>query len=319
MNHLDAIGAHLLLLGILLALTGLPSSGALAQAPARFSLEWVAPAGCPDREAVLAEAELLLTSTVEGHPRLPLVAQGSVERENGLWQLELAIGADPGSGRRVLRDESCLRLAQAAALSLALALEVAAMAPAAPVETAAAPPPAPAPADSPRTPPRFLVRALVGGDFGTLRAPSPGPGLALGVFLGRTRIEAVGNYWLAQDEGGAEDQLISGGVHVCTALAEAPELGACVGLDGGRLQGRGFDSRTDAQARTIHAAWMAAIAGAAIGWELVSWFALRAELDIGVTLVSPAFGASEGAATYGGLVGPAPVFGRVAGGLEARF
>ena len=157
-------------------------------------------------------------------------------------------------------------------------------------------------------PPRFLIRALVGGDLGSLRAPSPGPGLALGLFLGRGRLEVVGNYWFAQSSQQIQDQLIAGGLHGCMAITEGPELGICAGLDAGRMEGRALDTG----AKTVHA-WLAFLAGAALGIQRTDWLALRVEAAVGLTMVTPTFGAgSDG-------VRAAPVFGRLVGGVEAQL
>jgi hypothetical protein len=250
---------------------------------------------------VLAEAVQLLALAAPARALSPLSARAVIAQDGALWKLHLEIASGEGPGTRDLQDESCARLGQVAALALALAAE-SAPAPASP--TRPAPPPQ-------STSPRFLVRALIGGDLGTLRAASPGPGLALGVLLGRTRVEAVANYWLPESGGGIEDRLFSGGVHACLALLDAPEVGVCAGVEGGAMKGRGELGSAPA----VTSGWLAMLAGAALGWELTHWLAVRAEIGLGMTLAGPTFDAGDGSARGG----PAPLFGRFVLGVEARL
>ena len=273
---------------------------AAASAPARapIELEWSAPQGCPDRAAVLAEAQQLLGASAGAAQPARLAARGTVSQESGRFRLHLEITTTSGTGARDLEDESCVHLAQVTALSLALAQQAA----------AAAPEPRPLRRDPPREPPRFLIRAMLGGDLGSLREPSPGPGLAIGVFIGRARIEAVGNYWLPEATASVQDQLISGGLHGCMAITDSPELGVCVGAEGGRIQGR----RVETNALMVRG-WMAILAGAALGLTLTDWLALRLEASLGLTLVAPTFDTPNGGARA------AAVFGRLAAGVEVQL
>ncbi len=261
-----------------------------AQAPEAPELEWSAPSGCPNRAAILAEVRQLLGPDVKSWPVRP--AQGVLSREAAGWSLHLEIASSEGVGTRDLRDESCLRLAQAAALALALSVEPPAAAPALTAEPA------------PLAAPFFLVRAILGGDLGSLRAPSPGPGLAVGVSFGRSRLEAVAHYWFAESAEGVRDQLASGGLHGCLALSQMPELAFCAAVEGGRMQEEDGDGR-----RKVNA-WLAVLAGGAVGVELSRWLSLRLEAGLGSTLIAPAFDAVNARSV--------PVFGRVAFGVEAH-
>jgi hypothetical protein len=275
-----------------------PSAVRAQAAPEPVALEWTAPVGCPDRSAVLAETGQLLSKLAEAPGREPLKARGRVERRGALWKLRLEIESKDGPGARDFEDESCLRLSQVAALALALA-----------VDSSAAPAPAARPVEPvTKAARRFFVRVQLGGDLGSLRAPSPGPGLAVGVLLGRARVEAVGNYWLPQQGNGIEDQLIEGGLRACVALVETPEIGACMGLEGGQLKGHSL-----VDGKSLLAPWLAILVGAAVGWSFTDWLALRMEAGLGLTLLSPTFDfAHQGARS-------AAVFGRLVAGIEYHF
>jgi len=264
-----------------------------------IDLEWTAPAQCPDRAFVLAETQALLGKVAPAAPGRRLTARGALLKDGELWRLHLVVDGGEGPAERDLADESCSRLAQAASLVLGLWL-------ASPPVPAAAPP-----TRREEIPPRrFFARAVLGGDLGTLRAPSPGPGVAVGALLGRTRLEAVASYWFPQTAQGAEDRLWSTGIHSCTGLVTLPELEACAGVEGGRMEGRGFKG----DASVVHAPWLGLVAGAALGWPIEEWLVLRVEILVGLTLVSPTFDLVDGT-----VRGPAPVFGRLATGLELRF
>ena len=262
--------------------------------PSPLVLEWNAPEGCPERAVVLAQAQQFLAMSVPSRPRPALHARATVAQDGVLWKLHLEMASAEGPATRDFQDESCARLGQVAALALALVAESA---------REPQPPPAPPPKlASPAPSHRFLVRALIGGDLGSLRAPSPGPGLAIGIFLGRARVEAVANYWLPESGGGIQDQLVSAGLHACVSIVDAPDFGVCAGLEGGPMRGQ-----TSAPGSTWSTSgWFATLVGAGLGFELTSWLAVRAEI---------ALGAGDGV-TRGG---PAPVFGRFVLGVEARF
>lgn len=277
------------------------SGTALAQAPHPFELEWSAPASCPERRAVLDEAERLLAMSPGAGGAAAVQARAVLSQQGAVWALDLEILSAVGPGRRRFQDGSCERLAHVAALALALAVGPPTPPPPKTLESRA-PPGAPAP-------PRYLVRAILGGDFGSLRAPGPGPGVAFGVFLGRARVEAALAYWTAQPAAGPRDQLLSGGLRACTELVEHPELDLCLGAELGRLRA-GASGGGGATA----GAWLALLAGPALGFELTPWLAARLEIHLGAALLRPAL---DGAAPEG--QGASSNFARVCAGLEARF
>ena len=125
-----------------------PSSGPIA-------LTWSAPAGCPDKAAVLARIERLLGGPPQGSDRR-LDARAEVEEIPRGFRLEIDLATGDFESKRVLQGALCESVADAAALVIALAFDPDAVAAqearqadstaAAPTDTAS-PPPAP-PTDS---------------------------------------------------------------------------------------------------------------------------------------------------------------------------
>jgi hypothetical protein len=207
----------------------LVSASAHAQRGSRFSLEWTAPAGCPDGDRVRQHAEALLGGPIEPRLSRPLGARGTVTRTGDSFALDLATIDGELRGERHLAAPTCQELAAAAALIVALAVDPKAVAargnateseggattPAAPPESATAsnpPPPAanaaPVPTSpvatnrAPRTAPGPGIRvmgfteAALAGDVGTLPGPSIGPSLSGGVGLGRFRVRLGASYFV---------------------------------------------------------------------------------------------------------------------------
>jgi len=246
----------------------------------------------------MAELERLISTTASSGTLVR--SRGSVLPDGEQWTLHLEIDSGAGTGVRDLRDASCSRLAQVAALSLALAVESGAAVPA-PLRAAPR-------MQAPLEPPRWLIRAFLAGDLGSLEAPGPGSGLVVGLFLGRTRLELSAAYWLPQTSSGLRYELASAGLHACQPLIEEPEIGLCAGVEGGRMQ-----VRLAATGTSLVHGWLGLTGGAALGWSFTSWLALRLEIGIGVTLLAPEVGTlAEGH-------GPSSLFGRAALGLEVLF
>lgn len=283
-----------------LAGMALAFGAASARGAEAVGLDWSAPEGCPDRASVLATLERLSAGASPG--RVPVRAKGAISREAEGFRLRLEVDSGDDSGVRELEDASCDRLGQVAALALALALQTSAQA------SAKAPQPD-LPPREPEEPRKWLLRAFLAGDVGTLRAPSPGPGLAAGLFLGRSRVELSAAWWFAQTVAGLEYQLVAAGLHACHPVTDAPEIALCAGLEGGRMQVRFVDSG----ALVVHG-WMGLTAGAALGWSFTTWLALRLEAGLGMTLVGPQIDPGDDNSR-----GPSPVFGRARLGLEVRL
>ena len=88
-----------------------------------LDLSWEAPSGCPDKSAVLARVERLVSRRLMATATPSLVALVEVKtRREGDWSLFLGLGHDGTLGTKTLQGQSCEELADAAALFLSLAL-----------------------------------------------------------------------------------------------------------------------------------------------------------------------------------------------------
>lgn len=94
----------------------------LLLAPAEgLRLDWQAPAGCPDGEALRARVVDLVGA--EATRQTSLGARARVKGRAGRWTLELALEREGGEDRRTLSDPDCRALSEAAALVLAVAID----------------------------------------------------------------------------------------------------------------------------------------------------------------------------------------------------
>jgi hypothetical protein len=240
------------------AVEPLPSPVQLAQneapiTPAMASpvgLDWTAPEGCPDREAVLAEVlKLAGAKAASAHH---LKARATIQPAEGTtWSLSLLTEIDGVTGERTLSSVSCQSLSDAAALMLALILnpEVAIQKP----PTAAAEEPAPsaatiAHADHRRPWPRpaWLVGAHGGMQVGVLEDLSPSIALSFWVRLGRLAMRLIPSFTPPQSiyaEPGLGGRLwtLGGAAYGCWATPLTwPVLTPCLGFEVTWLQGRGL-------------------------------------------------------------------------------
>ncbi len=110
-----------------------------------LSVQWDAPAGCPDGAVVRARVVRLVGE--EAARKARLTARAAVRAEGGRWALELELAGETGAGKRSLSAGRCEELAGAAALVIAIAVDPRAVLAGAEVG-------GPAPADAGRAPPR---------------------------------------------------------------------------------------------------------------------------------------------------------------------
>jgi hypothetical protein len=114
-----------------------PSSSAVAQ----VSLEWDAPAGCPTRDAVVAQVTRLLAGSTVARSAAPVSARATVRTLEAGFVLELSTDVSGVHGERTLQAPSCAELAAASAVIVALLVdpEVVSATPAAPPASGGAP------------------------------------------------------------------------------------------------------------------------------------------------------------------------------------
>jgi hypothetical protein len=311
------------------------SSRAAAADP--VDLVWNAPAGCPSRDAVLAEVGRILG----GPSSRRMGARADVtEVSASHFSLHLTTDLEGAQGERTLDADSCASLAQAAALILAWTLDptrartaVAAPSapPAAPSAPSPPPPPSPPPSPGPSEPFAVVVAASGAADVNTLPSLAGGVEATLGALLGPVRVEVSGTDWATQGaskpvQGGATDQTT---LHVLDAtlrgcfrgrLGERFELDPCLGGGFVYASSVGVASSTF-QAFEKSGIWAALRGDVIAAWRLIGPLALRASLGVGVPLSPPAFVALPVDPSQSPVIlhQPASFFGRAAVGVEARF
>jgi hypothetical protein len=121
-----------------------------AIATTNLTLEWEAPPGCPDKNAVLVRAARLLGA---GVPETPLLARGKIVKHGQRYALELSTELGETRGFRRIEAAKCEDLAQPAALLVALAIDPEALARSATTSVAVASLPPVEEVHEPTTPP----------------------------------------------------------------------------------------------------------------------------------------------------------------------
>lgn len=199
-----------------------------------FSLEWSAPAGCPDVVWVRAHTEALLGAPAASLARRSLEVRGVVARIGGHVELSLSTVDDGIHGERTIAGDTCEEVSAAGALVIALAVDPKAVADNAPASIAAfellsSPPPAApsvqlpspapartpaivAPAPTPQAAPRpqddsaprtggqgqthGVIGAHAAADVGSLPKLAPGLGVNAGFQTERVTVRLSATYFL---------------------------------------------------------------------------------------------------------------------------
>lgn len=297
---------------------------AAASAPpetAALSLVWSAPAGCPDRDAVLAD----IAGLMEPDARLDAVAvNATVTRASSEFRLELRMQTEHGELSRSLTADTCATLARATALHVVLAAGDAPDAPPAPVaEAAPAPAPRPPPPPLPAKPTSTLRGAVsIGGavGYGALPVVTPEVMFGLGLLGKRFRVDLGVAYVVPRQIRSRDESSVSALVQTTYAsLRGCPRFGPpkldvlpCVAIEAGaiRVQGHGV-----VDSRTVRAPWLAVALGPGIAWSPVPLVALWTRAELVVPWLYPRFEV-EG---LGLMTRIRPVHGRFALGVELRF
>ncbi len=284
------------------ALLAWGASASERRAPARtWRLEWSAPSGCPDREAVRARVDDLVGDAEGRSPGL--VVRGRVKQGRPHWTLDLELDDGDVRSSRRMEATACPTLVDVAALVVAIELDavqagVATQGPAprpAIPDVIEGPPVRPTtrgglgPADlrpqpRPDTAPRRRGPGLGGGlHVGVGAGALPGVGPVLGgsmtVAWPRLRLTAMADSWSRQtirypdDTAGASLGLTAGGLRVCPVLHPGPvEVPLCAGGWVGALRGEGQGVGTP---RVVTDAWAAVELEPGIAWAPIPAAALR--------------------------------------------
>jgi hypothetical protein len=221
----------------------------LSAVPRGLELRWSAPAGCPDEQQVLATVDQLIGSRESLDP---LRAEAAVEERDGRFHLTLSWRTEGARDVRRVDGDTCLELAQAAALIVALAADPHGKlarqgaddanagtqpartpdVPSAPERKEVAEPPAsgaatPSPARPSERPARndvsrltFSARATGAVELGSLPGPSPGGAVGAELTLGSAALALEALTFLPVEERVAG----GGGLFWLSALSLRPCL-----------------------------------------------------------------------------------------------
>jgi hypothetical protein len=318
---------------VLVAIVAPGDAHAQAAGADPFSLEWNAPAGCPDGPAVSASVRELLRARPTAEPRSPLHARASVVHDAGAWTLRVSTAEDDAARERVVSGADCGELADAAAVIVALAVDPSLHdRPAPPVSLPASRPPGPAalaadaPAPPPASPPttpdaRVAVSGAVLGalDAAALPAPAPGLGVEVGVAFGRLGLAAQGAWFPSQranvegSTGGGEVSLLLAGALVRYRLIRAPlELDLSLAFEAGSMHAEAVDVALPSDGRAL---WLAPGAGLRAGWPITPNLAAQ----LGATVLVPVSRERFVVTGLGDVHGPPAVTVRGTLGIEARI
>ena len=296
-----------------------------------LDLEWIAPPGCPAREAVLDDVARILGPKKTEAPLDRVAARAVLFRgDDARWHVVLTVSGE-GAGERTLEASSCEEVTNAAALVLALRVDPTSFAPEMPLPSpaaiASALPPAP---DQPLEPDStardgILVGAAVAGGVGALPSADLGIEATATLKRGRLRLEPLLGTSLVQHADaagptleGAALRLARGGVRGCYAAIDLRlMLSGCVTGEVDWLWANGYGATTP---ENVNAGEIALGAGALATWRLTRSVVLRAQFAGLVAVSPPSFVIDD---TAGNVISqvyrPAVLMGRAALGAEVPF
>jgi hypothetical protein len=218
--------------------------------PSSIDLDFSAPAGCPDGDAVRSEVLRLTGDAAQGSHHLK--ARASILPATGTgFILSLATEFDGVAGERTLAGLSCESLTDAAALMLALLLNPdLALGQAPPAVDRQAPPEVTTAASTNdrRSGRRWRVGAHGGIQTGVVKDLSSSFALSLGIALGRLSLRLMPGMTPPQNIYVDAERGIGGRLWLVTAAAQACwdaavgwlAVSPCLGVDVTRLQGHGL-------------------------------------------------------------------------------
>jgi hypothetical protein len=269
-------------------------------------VRWIAPAECPTEAEVRAEARAIQGGAT---PAGQVDARAVVTSSGSRWHVDLTVVAEHGSGERSFDASSCRELANAVALIVALRAD-STQPPLSEKRTSAKPQEEPT-----ATPPSGLLGAerptqvpprggdgprlsiATGGvlDVGLLPRPGAGGTVAVGVLLGRARIEAHASLLASQrardparQAQGVDVEALGAGARGCFALlpTEGVTVAPCLGVGVERLASTGFGGDSTFARES---AWLSAEAGGLGTWAIGRFFALRAGAGLVLPTARPKF------------------------------
>ena len=255
-------------------------------------LVWNAPAGCPSRDAVLAEVRRALTGS---RPR-PAAARADVTILTAVrWSVHLVTNVNGAQGERAFEADSCAALASAAALIVAWTIDpLRARAPAAGAPTKVTSKESTAATSRPaRSRSGFsgLVAIAAQGDLGTLPSAAPAAEATAGATFGHLRAEVSGSAWAGQDVKGSATEgthlhLFDGTLRGCWRglIGQSVEIDPCLGAGIVHASSEGFGESTPYRSDGW---WWMARGDLLTTWALVGPVSLRVMVGVVVPLARP--------------------------------
>ncbi len=320
MTVLDA--ARRLGLALWLASGLLPRSVSAAPPSEPLQLAWRAPAGCPDREAALAQLRILLHGDYSGPRAEARVVIAAAGAGGFVVTTQTRLGAFQSERR--FAGVTCEALARATTLIIAMTLDPVGAAGAAVTPPAASRPEPTRLLPRPRVlPGRELELALgarVTGDAGSLPLPTLGVGVAFDARYRRLLAEISMTLFLSRrvtreptPGAGGVIGLRTAAARWCFApLSSLSSWYACLGSELGVTDGQGVGIRHPQRSSDV---WIAAFAGAALRRRIGGPLHVWTNMDFAVPLRIPSY-AIEG---YGEVDRPWTVVTRGALGVDVTF
>jgi hypothetical protein len=308
-----------------LAALAMSTVGARASAERPYTLEWVAPATCPDAALVESRIDALIR-TPESIDEGLLQVRMSAEQRDGDWHLQVVLHGHDFVGERVLVGADCTEVAEAAALVVGIALDPeggwsdASLVPEPEVEpepevpepepagsTRSQDPAEPAAGSRSDTQPepmqrdedasrlRWRIRAAGGLGLGAVPRPAGVARVAFGPMgrfwaaeLGATAWPLTSAQAADRDDIGGRLSLWSVDVRACGVLPGARlELAGCVAALVGAMHGVGIGDLEVRHRRT--SPWVAIVPGASLRVRLATRWWLHAEAELVTVVAKPEF------------------------------
>jgi hypothetical protein len=292
------------------------------------TMEWSAPAGCPDASQVRAAVAAMLDRSSRSGAPMQMIARGAVTEADRGFVLRLQVEADGASETKTIEADTCAPLADAYAVIVAFTIDPGARSREEPSEAPGAPlgvsPLNAQQALAGRSAHgvRGIAGPLVAAGAGLLPFPAVGVGARIGIESGLWW-ELAGTYWperpasVAVDSAttvGARVSLVSIEPDVCLPAVRAI-VAVCVGGDVGVMPAAGTGMARPGSGTSW---WLAPTAAIAASVPVARVLNLRFRLAVGVPLLRPSFVAENvGPAGAVQVFQPAAVFGTL--GVEAAF
>lgn len=322
----------------------------------RVSIDWRAPADCPDRAALEAAIRRDLAGSQATAQHLGADAAVELDR-SGIWRAVVTLQNGASKSVRRLEARSCDELVQASSLIVAMVIDpdvaVANRQTMASRDESGAPAPSDARAASsvvaatnePKTAPEGVtskpagrvsvapsgpwgtVSGWVAIDGGSLPSAAVVYGGAVGLSYGRWRAETSLGFWVPQDKTderfgtpgpGGRFSVLAGGLRLCAELWQrgALGLGPCVGVEVERWSAAGNAQLAVADVTRLWSA--SALLSLLATLQATSRLGFRLDLQAAAASARPQFGFSQ----YGeqiALFQPDRLLWRAGAGAELRF